>query len=170
MSKTLKTILIIVGIIIVAGIILMFLRGSEDTWICQGGQWVKHGNPSAEKPTTGCGAITSTTTTSQNSVDLQRKIDELYADLHEVDSGIRAKANFSDLQLIYTDEGISSLPSNILPFRYYYSPSTDLTMAICNINRTIFICKGKLDHLLSKDDFSNCKITPVLLESDTRLK
>src|SRR3990167_531808 len=51
-------------LIIIAGITLVvavaaFLRfaigGPEDEWLCQGGQWVKHGNPSAAKPTTGCG-------------------------------------------------------------------------------------------------------------------
>lgn len=31
------------------------LRGAEDNWLCQNGQWVKHGNPSAPAPTTGCG-------------------------------------------------------------------------------------------------------------------
>jgi len=30
-----------------------FLSG-EDNWICQNGEWVKHGNPSAPKPTIPC--------------------------------------------------------------------------------------------------------------------
>jgi len=50
-----KTIWWIVGIIIVVAVGLIFLRGDEDTWICSGGQWVKHGNPSASMPTSGCG-------------------------------------------------------------------------------------------------------------------
>lgn len=39
--------IIIIGIIIIAVIVvLMFLRGDEDTWIKdESGQWVKHGNP-----------------------------------------------------------------------------------------------------------------------------
>lgn len=40
-------------------IILFTLRfvfgGPEDTWLCQKGSWVKHGNPSAPPPATGCG-------------------------------------------------------------------------------------------------------------------
>src|SRR3989344_1196103 len=28
--------------------------GDEDTWICSGGQWVKHGNPSSPKPEGNC--------------------------------------------------------------------------------------------------------------------
>lgn len=31
--------------------------GSEDSWICSGGQWVKHGKPSAPMPQTGCGDV-----------------------------------------------------------------------------------------------------------------
>lgn len=36
-------------------IIVVILRGPEDTWICQSGQWVKHGNPYSPMPTSGCG-------------------------------------------------------------------------------------------------------------------
>ncbi len=51
-----KKILIIAGVIIIlAAGALLFLRGDEDTWLCQNGQWVKHGNPSAPMPTSGCG-------------------------------------------------------------------------------------------------------------------
>jgi hypothetical protein len=32
----------------------LFVGGGEDTWICQNGEWVKHGVPSAPKPTTSC--------------------------------------------------------------------------------------------------------------------
>lgn len=33
--------------------------GSEDNWICQNGDWVKHGNPSTSKPSTPCAGPTS---------------------------------------------------------------------------------------------------------------
>ena len=33
--------------------------GSEDNWICQNGDWVKHGNPSTSKPSTPCASSTS---------------------------------------------------------------------------------------------------------------
>ena len=46
MWKKHKWAIIIVGIIIVLGIVLMLLRGDEDTWIKDSnGNWVKHGNP-----------------------------------------------------------------------------------------------------------------------------
>lgn len=50
-----KKILIFGGAIII--IIFLGIRffSGEDNWICQNGEWVKHGNPEAEKPTTGCG-------------------------------------------------------------------------------------------------------------------
>ena len=49
----------VVGIMIVLFGILLFLRGDEDTWICSNGQWIKHGNPSASKPTTECTQTTN---------------------------------------------------------------------------------------------------------------
>lgn len=43
----------IVAVIIMA--VVLFLRGNEDAWICENGQWMKHGNPSATMPTELCG-------------------------------------------------------------------------------------------------------------------
>jgi hypothetical protein len=48
---------IIVGAITVLVIVVSFvllLRGNEDTWICQNGNWVKHGHPSALMPAKPC--------------------------------------------------------------------------------------------------------------------
>lgn len=47
---------VIVLILILGGLIFIrfILGGPEDSWICQNGEWVKHGNPKAEKPTTAC--------------------------------------------------------------------------------------------------------------------
>ncbi len=42
----------LVLILVIFGIKLL---SGEDSWICQNGQWIKHGNPSALQPTTGCG-------------------------------------------------------------------------------------------------------------------
>jgi hypothetical protein len=54
-----KKIFIVSIIIILSAAALMagirFLSGDEDTWICDNGEWVKHGNPSAPKPLTECG-------------------------------------------------------------------------------------------------------------------
>ncbi|MFC1653434.1 DUF333 domain-containing protein [Patescibacteria group bacterium] len=49
-----KTILIL-GLIILSLFAARFLfGGSEDTWICQEGEWIKHGNPKDPPPETGC--------------------------------------------------------------------------------------------------------------------
>ncbi len=48
----------VITIITLVFTVILFLRftigGPEDNWLCQNGQWIKHGNPSAEKPTSGC--------------------------------------------------------------------------------------------------------------------
>src|SRR3990167_8204083 len=58
-----KSLYIIIAVIILALAVVAFLRfivgGDEDTWICSNGQWVKHGNPSVAKPTTGCRSETN---------------------------------------------------------------------------------------------------------------
>jgi len=43
-------------ILIVTWLVIRFVVGGpEDDWICSSGEWVKHGNPSAPKPTGSCG-------------------------------------------------------------------------------------------------------------------
>ncbi len=49
---------IILGILISFGFILILrfvLGGSEDSWICDQGHWIKHGNPRVPQPTGSCG-------------------------------------------------------------------------------------------------------------------
>lgn len=47
--------ILITAVIVVLVITRFFLGGNEDTWICENGGWVKHGNPQAPKPESGCG-------------------------------------------------------------------------------------------------------------------
>lgn len=54
--------ILIIGLLIVIGVggltlIRFGLGGPEDTWLCQNGQWVKHGNPQEPAPMAGCGGI-----------------------------------------------------------------------------------------------------------------
>jgi len=58
MKNTKAIVIFAIAIVLLAIGALSFLRGNEDDWICQDGQWVKHGNPSASQPTTGCGSQT----------------------------------------------------------------------------------------------------------------
>jgi len=48
---------IAIAVLLVAVVVLgaRLLSGDEDTWLCQNGQWVKHGKPSAPQPTAVCG-------------------------------------------------------------------------------------------------------------------
>jgi hypothetical protein len=51
----LKKLLLTLVIIVVAIFFLRFVvGGSEDDWICNDGQWVKHGVPSAPMPESPC--------------------------------------------------------------------------------------------------------------------
>ena len=52
MRKALIILIFFIGGLFVARFLF---GGSEDVWICENGQWVKHGNPSAPKPVDGCG-------------------------------------------------------------------------------------------------------------------
>lgn len=46
-------IFVLLGMLL-SGFGLILLRGSEDSWICREGTWVKHGNPNAPKPIVPC--------------------------------------------------------------------------------------------------------------------
>ena len=51
--SNLKIILIIFGVLIL-GVIVIRSLSDEDTWICDKGIWVKHGNPSRSMPSQEC--------------------------------------------------------------------------------------------------------------------
>jgi hypothetical protein len=76
MSKKIFLIGFVAGVIIAILLGVRFiLGGSEDTWICQDGSWIKHGNPNRPSPTSGCGkeeqpAVTATSTYSNATADL----------------------------------------------------------------------------------------------------
>lgn len=49
--------------VILAGVIRFGLSGNEDTWICNNGLWIAHGNPQSPPPQIPCNVKTSSTTT-----------------------------------------------------------------------------------------------------------
>ncbi|MDD2646924.1 MAG: GerMN domain-containing protein [Patescibacteria group bacterium] len=53
-NKKLLFSLFILGLAILLFIVVRIFSGSEDAWLCQNGQWVKHGAPSTLMPTTPC--------------------------------------------------------------------------------------------------------------------
>jgi len=54
-KKLLSTIIILVLIFVAWAFLRFVIGGPEDTWICDNGQWVKHGNPKALMPDSSCG-------------------------------------------------------------------------------------------------------------------
>jgi hypothetical protein len=54
MKKIITIIGAILTILVFSFLILRITTG-EDTWICEDGQWMKHGNPNASMPTEPCG-------------------------------------------------------------------------------------------------------------------
>jgi putative hemolysin len=57
MSKKIFFLLLIAVTLVLVIFVLRFLS-PEDAWLCSGGQWVKHGNPSASIPTSACPGAT----------------------------------------------------------------------------------------------------------------
>lgn len=54
-KQILSTIIVVIAVGLLAVVVFGRLGGDEDTWLCVNGSWVKHGNPGAAAPTTGCG-------------------------------------------------------------------------------------------------------------------
>jgi len=53
-----RNILIVLGVVVILAVGVLgirFLSSPEDTWLCENGEWVKHGSPSASIPKEACG-------------------------------------------------------------------------------------------------------------------
>lgn len=50
--------ILLASLIVIASVFIVrfIMGGSEDDWVCQYGEWVKHGNPGSPKPEGGCGS------------------------------------------------------------------------------------------------------------------
>ncbi|MCX6724669.1 MAG: thermonuclease family protein [Candidatus Shapirobacteria bacterium] len=83
--------LFILVIVFVLGVIRL-LSGPEDNWICQKGEWVKHGHPIAPKPTGICGKITpSLTLTSSPAEKLYKVTRVIDGDTIEIEGGQKVR-------------------------------------------------------------------------------
>jgi hypothetical protein len=94
---------------------------------------------------------------------LDERLDYAYDNLHEPNSATQIEKDFPDLELVYVDKGTSFMPSLILPFKYYYSMEADTTFNLCNIDRSVFICEGKLDRIITQEDIDSgrCVVTSI---------
>lgn len=104
-------ILVVVIIILLAGTALVFLRGDEDSWICDNGQWVKHGQPAAPAPTTGCGAAvgpaSSMVEKGASFITGQREIDGLPVYTYSIEKiGLKFESNYSDMPLRFENNNM----------------------------------------------------------------
>jgi hypothetical protein len=83
MPKIIKVAIVFLAIFTVAMIIIAgvrFLGGDEDGWLCTNGQWIKHGNPSSSKPTSGCSVEKSKSIVNQYNQDQEAKYPETKID------------------------------------------------------------------------------------------
>ena len=64
-------------IFVVWAFIRFVIGGPEDNWICDDGQWVKHGNPSAPMPSEKCPATSANKPASELSAPIDRAIERI---------------------------------------------------------------------------------------------
>jgi hypothetical protein len=111
------TVLVICGLFVVRVIV----GGDEDTWICDSGQWVKHGNPRSSMPGGTCGPSNSVSAIPTIAADNQDVI--INGNLVENGSG-------SEWSLLYEEPGKSAL-------------KVDLKLtgeSLCNLGNGFQIC------------------------------
>jgi hypothetical protein len=107
--------IIVLGIIIVVLLFVFGARmiGNEDNWVCQNGQWLKHGNPSSAQPTTGC----EPTASSPNIIVNLPYTNEVVGNKFTVSGYARVFENQFNISVVtinnikvYTDVATSSAP------------------------------------------------------------
>ena len=87
MSKVTKVAIVLLAIFVVFMIVVAgvrFLSGDEDGWLCSNGQWMKHGNPSAPMPVSGCGVAQDKSIEKEPDLDAEKQSQEEYEE-QEVD-------------------------------------------------------------------------------------
>ena len=100
-----------------------------------------------------------------NGKTADERLDEASSQLHEEDSADHIRDNFPDIELVYSDNP-SNFDSSILPFDYYYSEEVDKTFNLCGVDRTVFICDGKITETVTDEQLETiCEVTPIYLEN-----
>ena len=112
----------------------------------------------------GCGGSRVTTADATGGWPDDPRVALLRAHLHVTDSGVEARALLPDLVPVSVDDGGGKKhPVSVLPFTYYWSPSAKVTVSICNVHKTVFICPYYLNSRLSPVDFRRCDVEPTYL-------
>jgi hypothetical protein len=112
----------------------------------------------------GCGRSRVTTADTVVGWPTDGRVQTLRAHLHVTGSGAEARALLPDLTPVYVDvaEG-KHHPTGILPFTYYWSASAHVTVSICNVGKTVFICPFYVGSRLALADFGRCDVEPTYL-------
>jgi hypothetical protein len=98
-----------------------------------------------------------------DNADLETLRDHLHSD----GSGAEAHELFPDLALVYVDDGHGKpFPSQILPIRYFWSPSGQFTVAICNIEKTLFICPYRVSSLIAPGEYARCDVSDYYVRTE----
>lgn len=95
-----------------------------------------------------------------------------YAHLHDPGSGTEIHRRFPDAKLVFTDHATGiEFSEDVPPFSYLYSKEAGKTFGVCGIDKSVFICDGKLERLITAEDIESgrCVVTEVYREKDTRL-
>lgn len=96
------------------------------------------------------------------------RLQVLRGHLHALGSGPEALRLYPDLIQVFVDEARDKPhPPAIVPFRYYWSPSAKFTVAICAIDRTVFICPYYVARRLGVADFPTCDVDPSYRRAET---
>lgn len=83
----------------------------EDSWICEDGEWVKHGVPSAPKPDKACPKDSKKTETSTESPDIaEEKIPD--KEPEQADKGLKVEGGVLDV----SNQGLTEFPKEILKY------------------------------------------------------
>ena len=81
------------------------------------------------------------------------RVETVVQHLHGDGSGAEAHALFPDLKQTFVDDGHGVPYSpDILPFRYFWSSSAQVIIAICNLGRTVVVCPFYLDRVIRPEE------------------
>lgn len=94
--------------------------------------------------------------------DSSPRVETVVQHLHGDGSGAEAHALFPDLKQTFVDDGHGvAYNPEILPFRYFWSSSAQITIAICNLGKTVVVCPFYLDRVIRPEEYSSCRVADI---------
>jgi len=116
--KNIKWYLIVAIVLIIGTFVVLRFITPEDTWICQNGNWVKHGNPTSSQPTSGCG--------NEISKNINEPNNKFVNDDFEIivpDKWVKSESQIPGVTLMVVNVGENNNDENIkkINFKSYYA-------------------------------------------------